>query len=427
MRPFLSAILFVGLVSGCRCSPPNPQAVTLRVVNSTRAPIYVDDTSGKLGLTVQREVGGEYFGFDDLSCPCRFCTNVCDLSCSCPAVSDQIRRVDPGSSVERTWDGVIQTSGFTSCDPNGCLDQVNAPLNEAFQLQLCFSAQTPTGARFDDGGVAAGTLPMVSTECTTKSFAPQDLEVEIGPARGAACTTTADCRGTDELCFDGACTTGCPANDIPSFGAQWSLTVASPDNMGFFERSARGAQQNVYSGTGTLTSAQYASGTLQLRFSRPGLTPGENLTGGVQIGFPVGTGAPISSGGQVKVTLIDDGEAQPTRAFVMRDAATNDILLAADTAAKGNLLDDTDLLPFSVTTGSTPVGCAMDACGRFLYAARLFASGGASVQIVPGQTKNLSVGVGTWAFLDVTSGTYQHTSCDVTSPGPYAFWKVTTP
>ena len=43
---------------GCRCSPPTPQPVTLRIVNTTRAPIYVDGTLGKLGLALKRDVNG---------------------------------------------------------------------------------------------------------------------------------------------------------------------------------------------------------------------------------------------------------------------------------------------------------------------------------------------------------------------------------
>ena len=131
--------------------------------------------------------------------------------------------------------------------------------------------------------------------------------MEIGPARGSACTTTVDCKGAGELCFDGACTTGCPANDFPTLGAEWILTVASPDNMGFFERTAR-PKGNQYSGTGTLTSAVYQSNTLLLAFSRPGLVAGELLTGRVQIKMPVGTGAPLMSGRQVSAILLDDGD-----------------------------------------------------------------------------------------------------------------------
>lgn len=429
MRLTLTIILLgLGALSGCRCSPENPSPVTMRIINSTRAPIFVDQTNGKLGLTVQREVGGQLYGFDDLACECRFCTNVCNTACTCPdAGVDQVLRIAAGATVERGWDGVVQTAGASTCSSDGCLTQVNAPLNEAFTLELCFSAQIPTGVIFNDAGVGAGRVPMVNTTCTTKTFAPQDGTVEIGPERGSTCTTTSECRGMNELCFDGACTAGCPANDIPQVGAEWILTVASPDNMGFFEQTARGAKGNQFEGTGTLTSALYQSSSLQLRFSRAGTVPGEMLTGGVQIKLPVGTGAALITGTQVKATVIDDGEEARTRAFIMRDAVTNEVLFAADTAQNGELLTPADLVPFAVSTGPAPIGCTQDSCGRLLYTTRRFSNGNTFIDVDPGKQGTLALTPSAFNFLNVTSGAYQSTSCDTTTLRPYAFWKVTTP
>ncbi len=428
MRLALSTFLMVAVVSGCRCSPATPQPVKLRVINTTRSPIYLDDQQGKRGLTVKRDVNGMLYGFDDLACECRFCTNICTSSCSCPdAGVATVRRLEPGAVSEREWNGVVQIAGFNNCGAEACLDQQNAPLNEPFTLELCFNVQRPLGVTFDDAGVGAGTFPAQTATCTTRQFAPQDLEVEIGPPIGAACTTSTDCRGAGELCFDGACTSGCPANDFPVVGSDWLLTIANPDNMGFFEMGARGTKATTLTGTGTLVSATYQSNSLILSFSRAGTTPGELLTGRVQIKLPVGTGAPLVSGKMVKVLYIDDGAKNPSRAFVMRDALTNDVLFAADMGQNARVLDAADLSPFAVADGPTPVGCTLDGCGRLVHVPYVFSSGAASVQVVPGAQGRLTVGSADWNFLNVANGAWQATDCDVSQLRPYAFWKVTTP
>jgi hypothetical protein len=425
MRGLLFFLMLLS-VAGCRCSPANPQPVTLRVINTTRSPIYVDATGGKLGLTVKRDINGNLFGFDDLACECRYCSNACNSSCSCPdAGVERVLRLEPGSTTERTWDGVVQVAGFSNCGSQGCLDQQNAPLNEPFTLELCFSAQRPTGIAFDDAGVGSGLLPKVTTTCTTQVFAPQDGEVEIGPARGSACMTTAECKGEGELCLDGACTTGCPANDFPQVGSEWILAIASPDNMGFFEMSARGDEGNQFSGTGTLTSAVYQSNSLLLSFSRPGPIMGEQLTGRVQIKLPIGTGAPLMAGKQVVATLIDDGDDMaPSRAFTMRDAMTGELLFAADMGQGGRLLTATDLGPFSVGDGTVAVGCTQTSCGRLLYFPLRFSVGALTLDLDPGAQGKLTTGTGTWNFLNVSSGAYEKaTSCPVSDLRPFAFWK----
>lgn len=424
MRVSLLTILLLS-ISGCRCTPPNPQPVTLRIVNTSRAPIYVDSTGGKLGLSVMREVNGSPFAFDDLACECRFCSNACNTACSCPdAGTGQVLRIEAGAKAERTWDGVVQVAGFSNCSTEGCLDQQNAPLNEQFTLELCFSPQKPSGVVFTDAGVGSGQVPRVTTTCTTRQFAPQDLEVEIGPARGAACMSTSECKGMGELCLDGACTTGCPANDFPAVGAEWILTVASPTNMGFFERTARPVGSQL-SGTGTLTSASYQASTLTLGFSRPGPAPGELLTGFVQIKFPVGTGAPLTSGRQVIATLLDDGDTStPSRAFLMKDAVTGEILLAADMAQGGRLLQRTDLAPFVVDDGLVAIGCTQTACGRLVFFPLRFTTGGTSIELAPGAQDQLSIGNARWNFLNISSGAYERTTCPVKDLRPFVFWKL---
>ncbi len=423
MRILLVLSLFA---VSCQCSPPNPQPVTLRVINSTRSPIFIDASGGKFGLGVKRNVGGTLYGFDDLACACRFCDNVCSQSCSCPdAGMSQVLKLEAGGKAERTWGGVVQVAGVNQCAPEGCLNQQNAPLNEAFDLELCFAVQLPEGVVFTDGGMGFGVLPKVSTTCTSRQFAPQDLEVEISPPKGSACTTTSDCKGAGEFCFDDACTTGCPANGFPSLGSEWILAIASPDDMGFFEKTTR-AGINRYAGTGTLTAAVYQANTLLLSFSRPGSATGELLTGRLQIKTPTGTGVPLTAGTQVTVLLLDDGRSVPSRALVIKDSTTQEVLFAADMAQGGRLIQNIDISPFSVEDSTSAIGCNQTSCGRLLFFPLRFSNGASFVELRPGATSQLELAGARWNFLNVSSGAYENTSCPEKDMRPWAFWKLTS-
>lgn len=422
-------VVLVASLGGCRCSPANPTPVTLRIVNGGSDPLYVDATGGKLGLTLKRDVGGTLYAFDDLACECRSCERACDATCTCPAVGpDLVRRVMPGELVERTWDGVVQVSGSTSCGDGSCLSQENAPLSETFTLELCYSNQKPSGADFmDDGGIALGTVQKVSLGCVSKTFQPQDALVEIGPGRGAACVTNVECRGADELCLDGSCTSGCPANDFPELGSAWNLLIPSPDNMGFFTQTPRG-KGNALSGTGTLTSFLYSGTKLELFLSRSDPVTNEHLTGKLSMTLPPSTGAPLVTGAEVSVLVVDDGRTpQPTRGVVVRDAVTNAVLLAADMAYVDNALQPADLSPVTIGAGTKVLGCRQDGCGKLLYTTTTFSADTKTLELEPGQTGDLQLPEGLYRFLDVSSGAYGTTSCDVTSLRPWVFWRQQAP
>lgn len=426
--PFLlTATALVASVTGCRCSPADPQPVTLRIVNAGNDPLYVDATGGALGLTLKRDVGGTLYDFDDLACECRSCERACDPSCSCPAVGpDIVRRVMPGESAERTWDGVVQVAGSTRCGDGTCLSQVNAPLDETFTVELCFSSQKPTGADFGDGGTALGTVPKVSLGCVTKQFQPKDGLVEIGPGRGAACVTNVECRGADELCLDGSCTSGCPANDYPELGSTWNLLIPPPDNMGFFTQLPR-AKGTALSGTGTLTSFLYSGTSLQLHLSRTDPVTSERLTGGVSLSLPPGIGAPLVAGSDVSVLVVTDGRTQPARAVVVRDAATNHVLLAADMNYNEPTLQPAELAPVSLSVGTRVLGCRQEGCGKLLYTPLVFSSDLKSLELEPGQSGDLALPEGLYRFLNVSSGAFASTDCDVTSLRPWVFWRQQAP
>jgi hypothetical protein len=422
-----TALLFLTL-AGCRCSPATAQAVTLRIVNGGRDPIYVDATLGRLGLTVKRDVGGMLYAFDDLACECRTCERACDPTCTCPAVGpDLVRRLLPGEVVERAWDGVVQVSGLTTCGDGTCLDPENAPLNETFTAELCFSNQRPSGASFSDGGVALGTVPKLSQGCVTKTFQPKDAVVELGPGRGAACVSNAECRGPDELCLDGSCTSGCPSNAFPELGSSWNLLIPSPDNMGFFTQAQRG-RGRALSGTGTLTAFLYAGTKLELFLARTDPVTSERLTGKLSMTLPPGAGAPLVAGAQVSVLVVDDGRTpQPTRGVVVRDAATGALLLAADMAYLAPALQPDDVAPVTVGSGSRVLGCRQDGCGKLLYGTSTFTAGAKTLELEPGQTGELMLSQGRYRVLNVSSGSYASTTCDVSSLRPWVLWRQDTP
>ncbi|MBL9039825.1 MAG: hypothetical protein JNG84_15010, partial [Archangium sp.] len=401
-------IMVVALVgSGCRCSPATPTAVTLRVKNGTRDAIYVNDTSGRLGLKVKRDVGGTLFGFDESPCPCLSCDRACGGACSCPdAGAAMIRRVNPEAGFERSWSGVVQVSGF-GCGGE-CLAPDNAPTDERFTLELCFAAQV-LGLELGDGGVGPGEFPNVGVTCVTKPFTIAEGTVEIGPARGSDCSTTSECKGADELCLNGSCTVGCPANGYPESSG---LRVASITNRGFFTVAPQG-ERSVATGTGTITSAQYNDTTLTIGLLRRG-SANEALTGSVQVTMPTRAGPSLTVGANVAVSVIDASTSSNpgNRAVLVRDAATSQLLFAADVGQLGRVLADGDIAPFTLTDGETPTGCRLDVCGKARFVGLQVKVGTASpTEVETGEVVSLNTPSGTYRFVNAWNGAYANTSC----------------
>lgn len=423
----LSALVVVGMsVPGCRCSPAEPVAITMKVVNTTKDPIYVDERQHRLGLAVGREVAGQVYPFDDLACVCDFCANVCS-ACDCPDAGPAlVRRIEPGAVAERSWDGVVQVSGTSAC--GDCLDQENAPLNESFALRLCYQQQKPLGVlAFDDGGVAPGRVEAAGLTCTEKRFMLQDGLVEIGPERGASCATTSECPGAGELCFDGSCTTGCPANDFPA-PTSANLWLKGDLGTGFFTESTRvGAK--VLTGTGTVTNVTFeTSHVTTVYLSRSG-SANEALKGTVKVTLPALASLPLAVGAKVSVVYLDNGEEQEglNRAVMFRDAATGQLLFAADMAQGGSLLTAADLAPLVVASGSEAVGCrVVGACGKHVYFTRRLSLGAVSTEVEPGQRGTLESSGGRWTILSVSNGAFptRTDDCPVADMRPWVVWRL---
>ncbi len=428
----LAPILLLLLAPACRCTPATAQVVTFRVKNVSRDPIFVNDTGGRLGLSVQRETSGAWSTLSEDTCACLTCESVCDVSCACDggATEPLVRRLEPGQSSERPWAGVARVDDVINCPGTGvesCLTAQNAPVNEPFKLKLCYATRVP-GFVAGDGGVGPGDFPSGSAFCLDKTFEPQELTVEIGPPVGAACTTTADCQGQDELCFDGACTSGCPANDAPTLGANWSLLVASPDDRGFFTTAPRGAA-TTYSGAGTLSSVVFQGSSMVLQLKRPGAS-GETLSGSVSIGLPPGLGAPLVEGTKVAVLVVDASTSDnpSNRAVVVREAATGALLFAADTAQAGPVLSAADVSPFTVAAADRPRGCSIEGCGKLLLFDLQVTAPWGSLAVPPGQTRDFSGPQGTWRVLSVANlHAAASAHCTFADLRPWAAWRQTGP
>lgn len=425
----LAAVVFVWVATGCRCAPDTPQPVTIRVRNTSPDPIFVDDTGGKLGLAVQRQAAGDWAGFAETPrCACFDCDVVCN-GCSCPDAGTgprTVRRVLPGESYARTWSGVVQVEAVNSCGVlvggAACQRAENAPVDETFRLQLCYVWSVPGLPPPGDGGTSPGALPDTGQTCVGREFRPSDLEAEVTPQRGAACTSAAECIGKDELCFSGACTAGCPANDVPPYSATWSVRVASVDDQGFFTSSVVNAQK-IYTGTGTVGSALYNSNSLELRFTRPG-TSGGALVAGVDLTLPQGYAPPFTAGQAVVVKVIDASAVDnpENRAITIRDDR-GVLLLAADVGQGGMLLGAADLAPFTAAFESTIVGCRVGDCGKELFTPLRMTGPSGSISLQPGNSAAHPTPDGTYRLLNVGSSSWAGTPCRFKLLRPFLLYR----
>lgn len=424
MRALLASFLIVS-AAGCHCSPANPSAITLRLKNTSNGALFVDDTDGKLGMRVQRNVNGAWLGFEETpACSCQTCDQVCNGGCTCDAgAPDFVRRVMPGDTFERSWSGVVQVQALSGCSGAGsdtCLKPENAPLDEGFNLQLCYQLQV-SGVDLPDGGRLAAPFPAAGQTCVDKQFLVGDGVVEIAPLKGSSCTSAAECIGPGELCFSGSCTAGCPDNGFPVLGAGWALRIAAPDDQGFFTAEDGG----VLSGSGSITSVLYNAGTMTVRLKRLG-SAGETLTGALYVTLPPGAAAPLTQGSTVSVRVIEAStDTNPdNRALVIRDA-TGSLLFAADQAQQGTLLGATDTAPFTVSFEKPIVGCRPNECGKQLFFQTRFAAPPVDLALDPGKSALLTVPEGAYRVINVSNASFNTTTCKLYDIRPFALWRDT--
>lgn len=418
MRVLPILITLASLMASCRCTPATPQPVTLRIKNTGRDTLYVNDTRGQAGLVVQREVAGTWFGFDDQPCACTTCDLSCDATCGCDAGVPMVRRLLPDETFERTWSGVVQVSAVGRC--GDCLLPENAPYDEPFTLELCYVTQLSASVVADAGRFASEFPAPELRTCTTKTFTPAQRTVEIGPQRGAACTTTADCQGKDELCFDGSCTAGCPSNDVPLLSG---LSVPRLNNQGFFTEESRDAGVIRYGGQGRVSTVLFQGPTMTVSLERRG-TAGELLRGQVQVSLPMQLGAPLEADAGVTVRFLEDSRQPGNNAFVLRDSTSSALLLAADGALSRRLLGTSELAPFSIEDAPDPFGCRQEMCGKVLFYGTKIINGAASLELSPGKAAPINTSAGTYRVLAAWNGVYREpNTCTVKQVRPLALWR----
>ncbi len=413
----LSILIAVGL-AGCRCTPSTPLPVTLRIKNLSRDTLYVNDSRGQAGLSVQRDVAGTWFGFDDQPCACATCEQDCQTSCTCDAGVPMVRRILPDESFERTWSGVVQVSAAGRC--GDCLVGENAPYDETLNLELCYVTQLPASVAVDAGRFPSEFPAAELRTCTSKTFTPSQQTVEIGPKRGAACTTTSDCQGKDELCFDGSCTAGCPSNDVPLLSG---LSVPRLNNQGFFAEEGRDAGVIRSAGQGRVSTVLFQGPTMTVSLERRG-SAGETLRGQVQVSLPMQLGAPLASDAGVTVRFFEDSRQPGNNAFVIRDQASGALLLAADGALSRRLLPPADLAPFSIEDAAEPFGCRQEMCGKVLFFQTRVVVGSSGVELDPGKPQPVNAPGGVYRALAAWNGVYREpNSCTVKQVRPFALWR----
>lgn len=421
----LAASFLIASTLGCHCSPTDPSPVTLRLKNTSNAAIFVDDTNDKLGLTVQRSVSFTWYGFDEKpACACLSCDQICGGPCACDPSPGFVRKVMPGETFERTWSGVVQVESPSGCSTTGCLTAQNAPIDETFNLQLCYQSEI-LGVNLPDGGRLAAVYPRPDQTCVDKEFRVVDGVVEVGPRKGAGCTTQQDCVGIGELCLGGSCTASCPANGFPVLGAGWALRIESSD-QGFFTSGSDGGT-SVQSGTGEITSVVYNGGTMVVRLKRLGAA-GELLTGAVHVTLPGGEAAPLPQSAAVTVRVLEASTSTnpENRALVIREL-DGGLLFAADHAQQGTVLKPSDTAPFTVSFNAPLVGCRFNDCGKQLFYKTRFSAGAVESSIDPGKSVLLTLPAGGYRALNVTSGTYATTSCKLFDIRPFAIWREKAP
>ncbi|MFL5320218.1 MAG: hypothetical protein ACJ790_11225 [Myxococcaceae bacterium] len=418
MRALVPFLILCAVAEGCRCGPDTATAVTIRIKNSGRSPMFVDSTDGRLGVEIQRRVSGDWFSFiEQPACGCQACDQVCNGVCACAPLASTVTKLAPNSATERTWGGVVQVEGTGSCGVlagPSCVRPENAPVDETFRAKLCYALSVPRApSNIDAGEPFPGNLPDAGIVCSTKEFAIRDGLVELGVAKGAPCTQQSDCTNPDELCLDGECTTACPANDVPQLGAGWQVAVEMGDDTLFTQNVGTGV--TTYTATGAVSNVSYSNGIMDLRLKSGGLNAEVFVT------TPATYQVAFTANETVTVTVVDrsskDNPGQ--RGAVIRDSAGN-LLLAADVGQSGLALTAADTAPFSVDVEAGEVlGCASTDCGKELQLKTIFNGGPQPVSVSSGEALPVVVGNQAYKLVNAANFKFGSSVCAQTRLTPY--------
>ncbi len=368
------AALLGGLAVSCgSCLEHAAVPVTFKVRNELAWPIYVQDDFGQLGTSVLRREGdGTQVLLRETSpCACEECSTSqsCNL-CDCTSPTTLVRRIEPGETLERVWQGEFREEVDLGCEDgrdrgailrSTCLGDRLAAQPGAYRVRLCY-AQSITGAPPGDDRFPAELRGKLT--CSTADFEHPAHVVEVSTSNPESCKATRDCP-EGQLCQGGRCSADCLPHEVPALGGDWTVEIGGLDDRGFFTVTERKGSK-VYEGTGKVTSVRYNRGTTNLELERIG-DNGLDFSASLYYVLPEGRAVPITVGETLSITLRmypDDGPRRLGRGIVLRQAGT--LLLAADTGVGGIVLDGYEVpnSKFNVDVEGAAFACNPGDCGR---------------------------------------------------------------
>ncbi|MDC0708344.1 hypothetical protein POL68_07660 [Stigmatella sp. ncwal1] len=428
MKPLPLLVLCL-VLSGCQCGMDVPVPVTLRIRNETSQAIFVDATDDTWGLRVQRRVRGQWYSFVEAPpCECLACGSICDgCACSAPPRPSRVRKLLPSTSIERSWEGIVQVDQTASCrnssgEIQGCLEADVPPVDETFRLEFCYAVSALSAGPTDGSTPVPGKLPDDAQECVRQEFTPADGVVEVRPLPPPACTEGTECASSGTLCLGGFCTATCPAHVFPALGGAWQVRVLEPEEQGvpgFFSVRVGADGRRRFTGSGTLTSVRYAQETLTLQLARPASPSGEHKAS-LAFALPSEAALPLQAGEGLTVLVVDASTdlLPENRALTLHDTAGN-LLLAADPGQLGAVLGTGETAPFAVTTLPAPVGCEDTPCGKRVFFRSEVRWGTSVWSLDPGQGKDIAGAKATWYALNLANSEYRSDACPLKSVMPY--------
>ncbi|MBS2031103.1 MAG: hypothetical protein JST54_24590 [Deltaproteobacteria bacterium] len=387
------------MAGGCNCGKtPPPTPITLVATNDLDFDIFVPDESGQGGLTVGHQSGTDFAPVPEKpACPCLECDQACNFEiCQC-APTPMAHRIRPGQSFTRTFDGNQHPASRASCGA-GDLGPVcflaGEPIEtDNYDLQLCFATDvTGSSAGTDD---FPATFDSGSLTCLTKTFAyPGQTTWTIAPTPPPPCGAGNACP-SGQLCQHGVCSANCLANNVPSIGSSWDVTVNIVDDEGFFTRQA-GTSPVRYTGTGQVGASSFSQGALFLPLARA--EGAGEVVGSISVQLPSTiTSVPFIASETVSLMVISQNNDPASPAgIVIRDASGN-LILAAELDTGTRVLTDTDTAPVTVNGNGTAFACTQsDVCGRSLDTTVLFGGGNAQVEVEDGKSGPVTIGTTTY-------------------------------
>lgn len=419
----LAALLVAAVLPACSSCVDHPaQPVTLRVVNNLDVPIYVDDGFEQLGMSVEHDTGsGAWRTMAEFAtCDCQECSIACD-PCECPAGLTWIRRIPPGGSAERVWQGEYRSDESVNCysgEVKPCLGDRLAAQPGRYSLRLCF-ASSVAGAP-DQGERFQGTMPTdpdrLSCTATQLFEVPAGDAVVIHPDQPPQCRGPQDCK-TEEMCLGGMCSATCLPNSVPALGGDWTVEVGAPDNAGFFKVADGGNGAKVYTGTGTVDNARYTSGTTNLALVR--WENGIDYTATLYYTLPGKRALPLVKGDEVEVTVVDhpSGVRKMSRGVALKRSGK--LALVADNGYDGPALEPALVAPFAVMAENDVFACEQADCGKRFHRLFRVLAGDQALALEAGKAGTVLSGGDTYEVVGVANYTDEVDGCGPRPMTPY--------